>query len=100
MAAETGRFDSLIELGNANYFAEHYDPGPNQGGKLGNTLIGDGARFKGRGSIHLTGRANYGRYSEFRQGSGSNYFTTEPHNELIVDNAFFAFFAFDAGGYY
>lgn len=97
MAAETGRFDSLIELGTANYFAEHYDPGTDQGGKLGNTLIGDGARFKGRGSIHLTGRANYGSYSEYRQGSGSNYFTTEPHNKLIVENAFFAF---DAGGYY
>ncbi|WP_211186865.1 hypothetical protein [Rouxiella aceris] len=60
-------------------------------------MTGDGARFKGRGSIHLTGRANYGHYSEYRQGSGSNYFTTEPHNDLIVEDAFFAF---DAGGYY
>ncbi|MEZ7296756.1 peptidase M23 [Enterobacter cloacae] len=97
MAAETGRFDSLVELGSANYFSVHYDPGTDQGRKLGNTLTGDGARFKGRGSIHLTGRANYGRYSEYRQGSDSNYFTTEPHNDLIVENAFFAF---DAGGYY
>ncbi|MCK7235274.1 M23 family metallopeptidase [Enterobacter bugandensis] len=97
MAAETGRFDSLVELGSANYFALHYDPGTDQGQKLGNTQIGDGARFKGRGSIHLTGRANYGHYSEYRQGSGSNYFTIEPHNQLIVEDAFFAF---DAGGYY
>lgn len=97
MAAETGRFDSLVELGSANYFSVHYDPGTDQGHKLGNTLTGDGARFKGRGSIHLTGRANYGYYSEYRQGSGSNYFTTEPHNDLIVEDAFFAF---DAGGYY
>lgn len=40
--------------------------------------------------------ANSGHYSEYRQGSGSNYFTTEPHNDLIVEDAFFAF---DAGGY-
>ena len=97
MAAETGRFDSLVELGSANYFATHYDPGTDQGNKLGNIQAGDGARFKGRGSIHLTGRTNYGHYSAYRQGSGSNYFTIEPHNELIVEDAFFAF---DAGGYY
>lgn len=97
MAAETGRFDSLVELGSANYFATHYDPGTDQGNKLGNIQAGDGARFKGRGSIHLTGRTNYGHYSAYREGSGSNYFTTEPHNELIVEDAFFAF---DAGGYY
>jgi len=29
---------------------------------LGNTQDGDGARFKGRGFVQLTGRANYGRY--------------------------------------
>ncbi|WP_373880366.1 glycoside hydrolase family 19 protein, partial [Martelella alba] len=97
MAAETERFDSLVELGSANYFSVHYDPGTDQGHKLGNTLTGDGVRFKGRGSMHLTGRANYGHYSEYRKGSGSNYFTVEPHNELIGEDAFFAF---DAGGYY
>ena len=82
MAAETGRFDSLVELGSANYFAEHYDPGTDQGRKLGNTQVGDGARFKGRGSIHLTGRSNYDHYSKYRQGSRSNHFTIEPNNRL------------------
>lgn len=31
---------------------------------LGNTQAGDGARFKGRGFVQLTGRANYARYGE------------------------------------
>lgn len=37
---------------------------------LGNSKVGDGKRFKGRGLIQLTGRANYTEYSE---DSGVDY---------------------------
>ncbi|MBK6295467.1 MAG: hypothetical protein IPF55_15155 [Rhodoferax sp.] len=41
-----------------------YDPDTAVGKQLGNTQIGDGERFKGRGFVQLTGRDNYTRYGQ------------------------------------
>ncbi len=41
-----------------------YEPGTGPGKRVGNTQPGDGARFKGRGFVQLTGRDNYTRYGQ------------------------------------
>jgi predicted chitinase len=62
MAHETYGFERFIELGDNAYFKRIYDikgMNPKKAEQLGNVKPGDGARYKGRGYIHLTGRDNY-----------------------------------------
>ncbi|TVZ38125.1 putative chitinase [Alteromonadaceae bacterium 2753L.S.0a.02] len=53
---------------------------------LGNTEPGDGKRFKGRGLIQLTGRANYAAYSEHANLD----LLTRPNEHLVSNNPVYA----------
>lgn len=57
-AHETKNFTALKERGTDKYFTKLYDrsKNPRKAKILGNTKVGDGAKFCGRGFLHLTGR--------------------------------------------
>jgi putative chitinase len=62
LAHESGEFRWMEEIWGPTSAQKRYEPLSDLSQRLGNTEAGDGLRFKGRGPIQLTGRANYARF--------------------------------------
>jgi predicted chitinase len=99
---ETGRLYETIERGKIDYFSK-YEPLKKLGNKdanelakkLGNTEIGDGPRFKGRGVVQLTGRKNYTTYGNYK-GDASKFISEAGAIMLSTSS----YYCCDVGGFY
>ena len=64
VAHESAEFRFMEEIWGPTPAQKRYEPVTQKSKELGNTQPGDGKRFKGRGPIQITGRANYTTYGK------------------------------------
>jgi predicted chitinase len=64
LAHESAEFRFMEEIWGPTDAQRRYEPRSQLATNLGNTEAGDGLRFKGRGPIQITGRANYRRFGD------------------------------------
>ena len=64
LAHESGQFRFMEEIWGPTAAQRRYEPVTTLATNLGNSEVGDGQRFKGRGPIQITGRANYRRFGD------------------------------------
>lgn len=64
LAHESAEFKYMEEIWGPTAQQKRYEPPSTLATQLGNTQVGDGKRYKGRGPIQITGRANYKRYGD------------------------------------
>lgn len=64
LAHESAELKYMEEIWGPTDAQRRYEPVSSLATRLGNTQVGDGKRFKGRGPIQITGRANYSRYGQ------------------------------------
>ena len=77
IGCESGELHFLEELASGAAYEGRRD--------LGNTQPGDGVRYKGRGLIQLTGRANYTQYTDYCRSRGLSVDAVANPEQVALD---------------